>query len=144
MIAPANDRPTPQVRPAPNAPQASVQSVKLSETSNEDPHADATVVARDGAVNEYAIIPLAPEDRGAGQEGVAQGPGGPPRGLDQRPRAPRGRGRGGGRGGAGGETLVSLSAALGFGIPIDLGYPNRFSWSKLVQSVWSIETDSIY
>ena len=44
MIAPASDRPTPQARPTPVAPQASALSVKSSETSNEDPHLDATVV----------------------------------------------------------------------------------------------------
>ena len=44
MIAPASDRPTPQARPTPDAPQASAQSVKSSETSNKDPHVDATVV----------------------------------------------------------------------------------------------------
>jgi hypothetical protein len=44
MIAPASDRPTPQARPTPSAPQVSAQSVKSSETSNKDPHAEATVV----------------------------------------------------------------------------------------------------
>ena len=44
MIAPAGDRPTPQARPTPDAPQAPAQSVKSSETSSEDPHVDATVV----------------------------------------------------------------------------------------------------
>ena len=44
MIAPASDRPTPQARPTPDAPQAPAQSVKSSETSSEDPHVDATVV----------------------------------------------------------------------------------------------------
>jgi pSer/pThr/pTyr-binding forkhead associated (FHA) protein len=44
MIAPASDRPTPQARPTPDAPQAPAQSVKSSETSSEGPHVDATVV----------------------------------------------------------------------------------------------------
>jgi hypothetical protein len=44
MIAPASDRPTPQARPTPSAPQVSAPSVKSSETPNKDPHAEATVV----------------------------------------------------------------------------------------------------